>query len=267
MPRHIPTTIATLVLYASLSWGDVVLKDHVTESTNWNGQTLIAHTYPPSVPAGAFGVTAPFTGNGHILKTVAGIFAHDSAAGVPNGGTPGSLDFRFAFFEDEASYLADPFFEVSAAPDVFHLFDNVSNTGNWLMSRGKSDDGHDLFLWEVDVESLGITTTPGQTHFASLIPETNASSGTTMLVASTGTAAIGLQEDWFASRTVGPDTLQNIGSPVPYAAYRITTVPEPSSAMLLALVAATWSWFSSRTRIRHQPRVERTRNSGSPRCT
>lgn len=251
------------VLFVGIeSHADVILKDHISNSDNWNDQPLIAHGFPPGAPAGAFGASSAFIGNGEILKSVAGVFAHDSATGVQNGGTPTALDFRFSFFPDVASYVADPFLEAPTSPGTFQLFGTVSNIDDWLSVRGQAEDGHELFIWEVDVESLGVRTVLGQTHFVSLIPETNGLSGPTFIAASNGLSATGLIEDWFTSRSLGPDTLVNIGSPVPYAAYRVTTVPEPSSAVLLSVPTLLLGWFSSRKRSRLQRHRLRIHNNG-----
>lgn len=247
--------LALTPVLESSSIAEAVLKDHITSTANWEGQSLIAHGFPPGAPNGVFGASATFVGDGGTLKTISAVFAHDSAFGVVNGGTPTALDFRFSFFPDLATYKTDPFFESGMTSGIFQRFDTVSNLSDWLIAQGLSRDGHDLFIWEVDVESLGIRTTPGQTHVVSLIPETNGLSGPTFLASSTGLSATGLTEDWFASRTVGPDTLRNIGSPLPNAAYRITTIPEPSSATLLAMPTMVLAWLSSRRRSLRQFRL------------
>lgn len=270
--KALRATLWTLVCGSTLSTqvlAEFVLKDHVTKSVNWSNQPLIAHGFPPSASNGAFGATATFVGNGHILKSVAGMFAHDSATGTPNSGTPTALKFRLSFFADFAEYLADPFLEAPASPNVFTLYSSVSNLNDWLTVRGTSADGHELFLWEIDVESLGINTIPGQTHLVSLIPETNGLSGTTLLAASSGADALGFGEDWFASRTVGPDTLMNVGSPVPFAAYRITTVPEPSAVSYMTAVAAFALWWSviSRKRNLLQYQADNSHNTAWRSCT
>lgn len=248
---------------------DFVLVDHLTDSSNWQGQPLIAHAYPPANLNGAFAATAAFEGNGKILKMVSGMFAHDSVTGVPNGGNPTALDFRFSFFSSIDDYLADPFLESPADSNVFHRFADVSNMNDWLSPRGTSSDGHLLFEWTVDVESLNILTVPGQTHFVSLIPETNGLSGTTQMAASNASNAIGILDHWFAGRAFGPDEISELGGGVSHAAYRITTtaIPEPSSLIgfsLLAVVIGVRT-FSSRRRNHRRAQVDCIHNSHSTR--
>ena len=74
-----------------------------------------------------FGAASTFVGNGETLKTVSGMFAHNSLFGVKNQGDPTAMDFRFAFFQSLDDYVNDPFLESPSAPNVFHRFDTASN--------------------------------------------------------------------------------------------------------------------------------------------
>ena len=235
----------------------VILKDHVSDMGLWNGKPLISHNYDVGLPELSRGAAAAFIGDGSTLKSVGGIFAHDSLSGVPNGGDPTELDFRFAFYDSVSSYVADPFMETPMLPDVFHEFTTVSNAADLLAVVGQSADGHDLFYWELDVEFLGIQTTPGKTQLVSLIPEGNSFSGATQMAFSVGGgSAIGSEHDFYRSGVldIGPDTLPNLGAPHGFAAYRVTGVsdvtgppPVPEQRSLLVWAAVfTAAWVSRR---------------------
>ena len=238
MKLRLSAIVFFVPLTLSQSIAEIVLVDHISNSINWSEEQLIAHQYPPGVPNGAFAAAATFTGDGGILKSVSGLFAHNSTGGVPNQGDPSFLDFRFSFFSSLDEFIADPFLEGEvSSPNVLHLYPAASNEATWLDVVGTSDDGHNLFVWEVDVEPLGIRTAVGETHLISLIPETNALSGGTFLASSNGMIATGGGiEDWFARRSSGATTLTDVGAAHPYAAYRITSIPEPSSAWLMLVV-------------------------------
>ena len=217
---------------------DIVLKDHLTNSINWDGEAGLQHQFPPAVPHVGTGAAATIVGNGQTLKSLSGIFGHESPSGVPNGGSPVELDFRFMFHSSIATYISDPFVENATPGTTVHLFNDVSNQTDWLTPVGQSSNGLEWFVWTLDVESLGVQTVLGETHLVSFVPETNIASGPTVMAFSNGTAAIGLTEDWFTAQTLGPDTLSNLAAPFPNAAYRVTTtsIPEPGSFSCLSLV-------------------------------
>ena len=228
---------ASVLLTFLLGWihpaqAELIVKDHVSDSSLWDGiDTLVGQRKPVSLPDDDIGVAAAFTGNGQTLKTVSAIFAHDSGFGVPNEGTPEFLRFRISFFETTADYIADPFSEATNSPSLIHIFSDPTNA-NWLTPVGTAEDGHLLFHWEFDVEFLGVQTTSGQEHLVSIMPETSFVSGSTLIAYSRGgVGAIGDRVDWGRSELsdIGPDTLRNLGAPYDFGAYRVTSVPEPSS--------------------------------------
>ena len=234
----------------------LIVKDHVTNAANWDGLPLITHEYPLSLPTAASGAAATFVGNGQFLKTVSAVFAHQSFQGEHNQGNPESLEFRFSFHATINEYVDDPFLENASSPNTFHRFDKVSNLSSWLNVVGESDDGHHLFVWELDVEPLGIQTVAGATHVVSILPETNGASGPTLVPFSNGSNAIGAMPDWFTSSSLGPATLPNLNAPFDNAAYRVTTtaIPEPPSCLLVAVAGGLL--FAAR-RIRNRFRIHR----------
>ena len=233
------TQLLLLLVVAPYTSAEVVLVDHVSDSTNWDGLPLMEQSFTPAVPQG-LGSAATFTGNGGKLKTVSGVFGHESASGVIDGGQPTNLSFRILFFSTLDKYVADPLLTSPGTGDARHTLASVSNPADWLTPIGEAELGHELFLWSFDIESLGIETVNGQTHLLSILPETTFVTGPTLLAFSNGTSATELTEDWYSSPTFAPDELTDLSAPYAYAAYRVTAIPEPGGCLYLVLAVILW---------------------------
>ena len=230
--------VLTFTLTIPLTSSAELILDHVTDSTNYDGLFFVDQGYQRSSPGLSSGAAATIIGNGEILQSITGVFAHESSDGVINGGRPENFSFRFMFHPSLASYVADPFLFTPESGEVVAEFGQVSNDTDWLEVRGTSNHGHHLFHWTLDIEHLAIRTLPNATHLVTLLPIAGFASGPSLLSFSNGHTAIGSTDHWFTTPLLGPDTLDNLGAPHHFTAYRVTTsVPEPSSVLLLTLCA------------------------------
>lgn len=228
--------VAAYLVIPHLQLSGAVLKDHVSDSSIFDGQPVLVQSYPTSFSRTVLaGAAASFIGDGNDLKTVGGIFATTGSDGSLNTGDIDSYRFRISFFDSVESYLSDPYGESLLAPSKLVTLSAPSNT-DYLVPVGTSDQGHDYLYWEFDIESQGLKTTAGKSQLVMIHPVGLVFSGLTYMAFSEGgSSAIGEQSDYFRSDILdlGPDKLSELGAPTPFAAYYVeTVVPEPSSAAL-----------------------------------
>ncbi|MBN8551065.1 MAG: hypothetical protein J0M12_17260, partial [Deltaproteobacteria bacterium] len=121
---------ATVMLAAApTASADVVLKDHVSNSSLWNNVGGYANfDFSGSNNTDTIAATC-FTSNGGTLTSISGIF-YKAANGNPNGGTWSAFDFRFVFYNSVSSFQSDPF-----GGSYSHVFGQPSNA-NWLTPVG-----------------------------------------------------------------------------------------------------------------------------------
>jgi hypothetical protein len=134
------------------------------------------------------------------------------------------------------------------------VFDLPSNP-DWLTIVGTGDAGFQLRYAEFDVSAENWISTTGLLQGVAVLPSNmGPSGGGTAFGLSNGTNAIGAESDWFRSVVVGsgqtvlgPGTLQQVGAPYPYAAFKVetVTVPEPST-LLLVLAGGPLLYYMTR---------------------
>jgi len=219
---------AATTLTAAAYADEVVLKDHTMSV--WDGM-LINHMYlQPGSPQN-IGASAPFPSNGGVLSRVGIVWAHAASGGSqpPNGGNPSNWDWRFIYWPSTNDYLNDLWGNDPNGPVAAHTFSNPTNP-DWYTQIGTAGQ-YNLYYAEVDVGFLNITLPEsGQTAHVMLVPDLPGAATTALgkLAFSHGLGgAIGMEHDWFVSVQMGPDTLENLGAPQPWSAYRITaTAPK-----------------------------------------
>jgi len=207
---------------------EVVLKDHTMSV--WDGP-MSGHMYLAAQPGINMGSAAMFQGNGGMLQKVGIVWAHAYAGGSqpPNGGSPSNWDWRFMYWPTTADYLNDPWGDDPHGPVTIHTFSNPTNP-DWYEQVGWAGP-YKLYYAEVDVGLLHIQLPKGaESVHAMLVPDLPGAATTALgkLALSHGLGgAIGMEHDWFVSVQIGPDTLENLGAPQPWSAYRITaTAPK-----------------------------------------
>jgi hypothetical protein len=220
-------TLSTPVL------GQVVVKDHVTDSSVWSASARISNwEYDGALNEPDFIAACAFTGNGGTLKTVEGIFWNVDSLNAPNGAIWANIDFQIIFFDSTGAFLADPVNGTSKF--LFGTPDNI----DWMTpiaSFNDPNDGldYDLHRFSIDVESLGITTVKNQTQLVALTPIGNpfVDGETGMMFSTGGGASVGTEPDWWAQLAlspIGPDALPDIPfSPHDHLAYRLELGPDP----------------------------------------
>jgi len=229
-----------------------ILKDHVSDSSLFDGQPIFVQSYPTSLSRTVLaGAAASFIGDGNDLKTVGGIFATTGSDGSLNTGDIDSYRFRISFFDSVESYLSDPYGESLLAPSKLVTLSAPSNA-DYLVPVGTSDQGHDYLYWEFDIESQGFRTTAGKSQLVMIHPIGLVFSGLTYMAFSEGgSGAIGEQSDYFRSDIIdlGPDRFSELDAPTPFASYYVeTVVPEPSSAALVWLYLIGYASKSRRSK-------------------
>ncbi len=231
-------------LQAGAIFAETIVRDHVTNSSLWDG-TEVMHAWDEVGlnEADAIGATS-FLGNGRTLTSISGIFGKSGSGGENNGGDWTRFDFRFIFYKNAAAFTSDP-----RNGTLVSVFDTPSNP-DYLDIVGTSQEGFDLFRFEFDISGLGIQTMLGETHLLAIAPTSAQLDGISKLAFSTG-PGIGTSPDWLFNDLVdlGPDTLNNLGAPQSFAAYRVTTasvlVPEPGT-LTLALLGVIFLALRSR---------------------
>lgn len=251
-------------VFASIAQA-AILKDHVTNAVNFDGEFYATQGYDDQNVGERGGLASTFIGDGRVLKSVTGVFGSESREGIPNEGSPQSLDFRLIFHESTASYSDDPFGLNPGSGDFVATFDNVSNLNTWLIPVGESQDGHHLFEWTFDIEALGIKTMVGAEHVISILADGNFTSGPAILQLSNGQDAIGSTEDWFTNTQLGPAPLSTLNAPQNFAAYRVVSVvPEGDSICILLIGLAAFS--IQYTRIHHRTHSADNHSTEAQRC-
>lgn len=255
MLKHHVIAIATFVFASQVE--AAILKDHVSDPSLSDGQGLILQEFPLSFNQTTLaGVAAAFTGDGNVLSKVAGVFATVGSDGSLNNGNINDFRFRISFFASVDDYLADPYGQSLSGGSSLHIVDAPSNA-DFLQPIGTADQGHDLLVWEFDIESLGIRTTNGATQLVLIHPEIGGGAGGAAIAFSTGGAgAVGGISDYFASTVIDlePTQLCELAEATsPFAAYRIQTVeiPEPRAIAIILVALLTYAGKSCRSKECH----------------
>jgi len=230
-PWRRPTLFALGVwaMITAAAAADVVVKDHVTASSLWSGTARISNWDDTASNIDFFGAAA-FTGNGADLIQVEGIFWSVSSTNVPNGAIWANIDFRLIFYADAGAFQADP----TSGSQSFTL--DAPDNADWLTpvaSFVDPDDGltYDLHRFTFSVSALGIATAAGVEQLVAVTPTGDSLSDgeTGMMFSDGGAGAVGAELDRWARLVpqTGPDTLQNLGAPDHYLAYRVVLGDPP----------------------------------------
>jgi len=215
---------AATTLTAAARADEVVLKDHTMSV--WDGE-VTGHNYSQPGSGANNGSSVAFQGNGGILQSVGIVWCH-AGPQVPNGGSPLNWSWRFMYWPSNAHYLDDLWGDQPGDGTYVHTFSNPTNP-DWYTQIGTAGL-YNIYYAEVDVEFLGIQLPSGGTlAHAMLIPDLPgpATTATGRIALSHGFGAIGMEPDWYVNVLIGPDTLENLGAPQPWSAYRVTaTVPK-----------------------------------------
>jgi len=203
---------------------EVVLKDHTMSV--WDGPVM-GHSYSQPGSGMNNGSAAMFQGNGGVLQRIGIVWSQVGVDG-PNGGSAANWSWRFMYWPSTADYLNDPWGDEPNGPVTVHTFSTPTNA-EWNEQVGWAGE-YKLHFAEVDVSFLNVQLPEGQTLVhAMLVPDPPGPAATALgrLAFSHGFGAIGVQHDWYVSVQMGPDTLENLGAPQPWSAYRITaTAPK-----------------------------------------
>jgi len=217
---------AATTLTAATHADEVVLKDHTMSV--WDGAVTGNYYLAP----GAFqnnGSSVAFQGNGGILQSIGIVWCHNgSRSQVPNGGSPLNWSWRFMYWPSNAHYLNDLWGDQPGDGTYVHTFSKPTNP-DWYEQIGTVGE-YKIYYAEVDVEFLGIRLpSGGNPAHAMLVPDLPgaATTATGRIALSHGFGAIGMEPDWYFNVAIGPDTLENLGAPQPWSAYRVTaTAPK-----------------------------------------
>ncbi|WKZ56794.1 MAG: hypothetical protein QY326_08675 [Bdellovibrionota bacterium] len=186
-----------------------------------------------------------FEGNGQRLSTIGLVWGHAGSGGQPNQGDIESLNWRFMLFNGTSDFISDPHGE-SRPQGLYHLFDEPTNS-SWRDIIGTTG-GYNMRYAEFNVEALNLTLTQGTAFLASIQPaaELGGGIGGTLLAFANG--GMGSQYDWYKSNWMGPNTLNALGAPYDYGAWKVTTVPAPGPGICMALGAFCLSRDRRRSR-------------------
>ena len=261
--RALPFLAATATVLFAQNAAAGILKDHVSNASNWNGVGGANNFY--DALAVRTNTVSTFVGDGGTISRVGLVFGVADGSGVANGAEPNGLDWYVTFYSSLGAFVANPFSVNDALPETV-FFDTPSNA-NWLTIVGTSPT-FELRYAEFDVTSENWTTTSGAIQGISVLPAGGTSPVIpgiqTIFALSNGIGAVGTEEDWYEawhvpSSTVlyGPGPLSGLFSE-PFAAFTIETVPVPEpSTGALAICAASLLAFAFRRRFLQLPRLNR----------
>lgn len=227
-----------------------MLRDHVTNSVNWNGLGVAENSVGGSDKTTVVGV---FEGDGGVVSKVGLVMATANGFGEPTSVDPTPFDWYVNFYDSFGAFAANPFSQNDALAET-KFFDQPTNVG-WQTVIGTSQAGYQLRYIEFDVSAEGWTTTTGVLQGIGVFskPGGFTVSMQTGAALSSGISAIGHHDDWTAAQfgddLFGPDTLIDFGYPERFAAMKVETVPEPSSLLIAAagiVVALCWRSLRSK---------------------
>ena len=206
-----------LVAVASQVNADIVLRDNLSDSSNWNQNASLEDT---SNIAGQGGVNSAldsaiglsFVGNGNSLGTIEVIFQY-SGDFVPDQGPIESVDWLVGVYLDPTRFSIEGITgnAVTEAPDYLIPVPDPTNA-DYLVPVGNID-GQNNYHAIADVSAFNFQTISGQEHLAFLIPHTPPNTGL---------------ESWLA---VSNDTGHTTGVGTDYIDFSPTTAipPQPSA--------------------------------------
>ena len=202
-----------------------VLKDHITNSVNWqDGKPVASYWTGSAIRTSA---VAAFTGNGEKIARVGVLFGVRDGAGNPNAVVP-DPDWAVTFYSSYGDFASTLFSLNDALPQT-KVFDDPTNS-DWLTVVGTSSAATGLLQYryaEFDVTGEDWFTTDGALQGIAILPY-DQPGGNVSFAMSNGSNAIGTELDWYVgqqgSTTFGPNTLQSFNGTQPFVAFRVETV-------------------------------------------
>ena len=238
--------VLLLVAVASPVNADIVLRDNLSDSSNWNQNVTLEDTANllavggPGIGGDAV-VGLSFTGNGSRLSTIEIIFQFSDNF-VPNEGPIENSPWYVGLYLDPSRFSVEGVLGLnpSEAPDYMITLSNPSNS-DYLTPVGNVS-GSNNYHAIADVSSFDFSTVAGQSHvafFSPGVPPSNSGFESWLAVSNDLGITIGLGTDSidrFADNGAPASTLRDRGIPYDNVAARITSVvPEPSSLLLITL--------------------------------
>jgi hypothetical protein len=225
-----PALVVTLSCVATFATADVVVKDHLTDSSVWSTAGLVSNFEDTSSSADRY-VACAFTGNGAAIKQVEGIYWIADGSGTADAGDWRLMDFEVVFSADAAALQADP------RAGSFHTTLLQPDNVDWLTPVASIFEPSSMQMFSAyhfvfDLESQGLVTTSGQEHFISVTPSGGLFTAGQSGVAHSdgGAGAIGIELDWIADFFTFPtviDTLQSAGGLTDHVAHRVVLGDAP----------------------------------------
>ena len=203
----------------------ITLKDHITNSVNWqDGKPVASYWTGSAIRTSA---VAAFTGNGEKIARVGVLFGVRDGAGNPNAVVP-DPDWAVTFYSSYGDFASTLFSLNDALPQT-KVFDDPTNS-DWLTVVGTSSAATGLLQYryaEFDVTGEDWFTTDGALQGIAILPY-DQPGGNVSFAMSNGSNAIGTELDWYVgqqgSTTFGPNTLQSFNGTQPFVAFRVETV-------------------------------------------